>query len=65
MQIGELSGKLSEEFKNNYSQIPWNAIKATRNIVAHEYGKIDIETVWETATTDIIELKIFCINIIG
>lgn len=47
MQIGELSNKLSEEFKENHRQIPWKAIRGMGNIVAHEYGKIDEVTVWK------------------
>ena len=31
-----------------------------RNVVAHEYGNIDLETVWETSETGIIELRDFC-----
>ena len=60
MQIGELTGKLSDEFKNENTQIPWRAIRGMRNVVAHEYGKIDVETVWETAENGTAELKAFC-----
>lgn len=31
-----------------------------RNVVAHEYGKIDVETVWETAENGTQELMEFC-----
>lgn len=60
MQIGELSNRLSEEFKAAHTEIPWRAIKGMRNIVAHEYGKIDTETVWETAESGTQELNLFC-----
>lgn len=59
LQIGELSNHLSDEFKNNYSFIPWAAIRGMRNVVAHKYGSIDKETVWETAENDIPDLKEF------
>ena len=62
MQIGELSAKLSEEFKADNTEIPWRAIKGMRNVVAHEYGNIDVETVWETAETGTQELKEFCLR---
>ena len=61
MQIGELSIKLSDNFKETHRQIPWRAIKGMRNVVAHEYGNIDVETVWETADNDIEELRRFCV----
>ncbi len=60
MQIGELTNKLSDEFKAAHSEIPWRAIRGMRNIVAHEYGKIDEETVWETAENGTKELQEFC-----
>ena len=60
LQIGELTNKLSEEFKSTHQQIPWRAIRGMRNVVAHEYGKIDVETVWETAENGTRELMEFC-----
>lgn len=60
MQIGELTNKLSQEFKEEHSEIPWRAIRGMRNVVAHEYGRIDVETVWETAEKGTSELMEFC-----
>ncbi len=60
LQIGELVGKLSDDFKNKNNAMPWKEIKAMRNIAAHNYGEIDIEMLWETATEDIPELKNYC-----
>lgn len=60
LQIGELVGKLSDEFKESHPVMPWRDIKAMRNIAAHNYGEIDIDILWETATGDIVELKKFC-----
>ena len=62
MQIGELTNKLSQEFKDGHKKIPWRAIRGMRNVVAHEYGNIDEETVWETAENGTKELKEFCLG---
>lgn len=62
MQIGELTNKLSQEFKDGHKEIPWRAIRGMRNVVAHEYGNIDAETVWETAENGTKELKEFCLS---
>ncbi len=62
MQIGELTNKLSEDFKANYSNIPWRQIRGMRNVVAHEYGHIDDETVWETIEESVPALQDFCIT---
>ncbi len=60
LQIGELVKKLSDEFIQAHTNIPWRAIRGMRNVVAHEYGNIDIETIWETSMAGIIELRNFC-----
>ena len=60
LQIGELVGKLSEGFKAENSAMPWREIKTMRNIAAHNYGEIDIDILWETATGDIPDLKEYC-----
>ena len=60
LQIGELVGKLTEEFRETHAAIPWRKIKAMRNIVAHSYGSVDSEVTWEIIKDDIPELKNYC-----
>jgi uncharacterized protein with HEPN domain len=61
LEIGELSAGLSDEFKDSTrDSVQWGPIKAMRNLVAHSYRKMDVETVWETATKDIPKLREFC-----
>lgn len=57
LQIGELTTHLTDDFKQIFTEIPWSQIKALRNIVAHNYGKIDSESLWETLIEDIPKLK--------
>lgn len=45
--IGENSNKLSVEIKARHSEIPWADMVAFRNIVSHEYHRIDPALVWE------------------
>ena len=63
LQIGELTTHFTEEFKNTYNKMPWNQIKALRNVVAHNYGKIDKEILWETISKDIPQLREYCVEI--
>lgn len=65
LQIGELVGKLSEDFKLKNNKMPWREIKAMRNIAAHNYGEIDADILWETAIDDIPCLKEYCERIIN
>ena len=60
LQIGELVGRLTNDFKTENTQIPWHKIRGMLNYVAHEYGSIDFEIVWFAATKSIPELKTFC-----
>lgn len=61
MQIGELSSKLSDEFKNSTKQrVPWKQIYDMRNKFAHGYGVMDSKIIWEVATENIPDLKGFC-----
>lgn len=64
LQIGELVGKLTEDFRATHPGVPWRQIKAMRNIVAHSYGTIDPEVTWEVMTEDIPALKSYCSNIL-
>ena len=64
LQIGELVGVLTDEFKEEHSEIPWKDIRQMRNVVAHKYGSFDFDVLWETVTSDIPELKAFCEGIL-
>ena len=57
IQIGELVSRLSEETMEENREIPWRAIKAMRNLHAHDYENVDLEIVWNTLTEDIPVLK--------
>jgi len=66
MQIGELTIKLSDNFKNaTQTRISWNMIKGMRNHFAHGYATMDKSDIWATAINDIPDLLIFCIEIIN
>lgn len=64
LQIGELTSILSDEFKTKYQDIPWRQIKALRNIVAHKYGTIDSELLWDIMIKDVPKLKEDCLLIL-
>lgn len=64
LQIGELVKHLSGEFKKVHSNMPWEQIIATRNIVVHGYGRVDKTILWETITDDIPQLYAYCLEIL-
>ena len=65
LQIGELVGKLTEDFRDSHDAIPWRKIKAMRNIVAHSYGTVDSEITWEIIKDGIPELKAYCLQVLS
>lgn len=64
LQIGELVGVLTDDFKDEHPEMPWKDIKQMRNVVAHRYGAFDFDILWETVTSDIPTLKAFCEEIV-
>ena len=65
IQIGELANALSDNFTAKHPEIPWAAIIGLRNNVAHEYGSIEMDSLWETVTEDFPTLRNFCAKQIG
>ncbi|MBE5909914.1 HepT-like ribonuclease domain-containing protein [Pseudobutyrivibrio sp.] len=53
IQISENARKLSEEYRNKNSIIPWKDIFGLRNKIVHDYGHVDLKIVYETLTYDI------------
>ena len=52
-QVGELSNQLSERLRNSRSDIPWHRMYGIRNIIAHAYVIVDMETIWLTIKNNI------------
>lgn len=53
--IGESVINMHDDFKNKYSEIPWETIANVRNTLENE--EIDLELIWETTRTEIPALK--------
>ena len=45
--IGEAANRLSEDFKDEHSNIDWHRIRGFRNRIVHDYFGIDYSIVWE------------------
>ena len=50
--IGELSKRLSDEFKKRVS-LPWKQIAGFRDRAVHDYFQLDLEYVWLTIQDDL------------
>jgi len=51
--IGEAAGSLLPEIEILYPEIPWVDIRGIRNIVVHEYFRVNLEIIWKTIQTDL------------
>lgn len=51
--IGEAANRIPEEIKDKYPNIEWYGIIGLRNILIHDYFRVDLEIIW-----DIIENKL-------
>ncbi|PKB65315.1 MAG: hypothetical protein BZY80_00635 [SAR202 cluster bacterium Io17-Chloro-G2] len=51
--IGEAARLVPEHITNQYGQVPWADMRAIRNIVAHEYDRVNLATIWETIHNDL------------
>ena len=54
--MGEAARRVSKTYRDTHTEIPWREIIGQRNILAHEYGQIDHEILYKTATEDVPDL---------
>jgi uncharacterized protein with HEPN domain len=66
IQIGESVKSLSKRgFCDRNQDVEWSKISKFRDVIAHQYGNIDLQIVWKTSVSLIPELKIRCESIIN
>jgi uncharacterized protein with HEPN domain len=51
--VGEAARRVSAPGQLAHPEIPWRAVIGQRNLLAHEYGRIDHAILYETARKDI------------
>lgn len=55
--IGEAATALSPDLKARYATIPWPQIIGLRNLLVHEYFRVDTQVLWDIANNDLQPLK--------
>jgi len=58
--VGEEANKLSSAVKARHPAIEWNEIYAMRNVIVHDYGKIDAIRVWKVLGANLTSLAAVC-----
>lgn len=56
--IGEAANSLSADLKAQHPDIPWIQIIGLRNLLVHEYFRVDPQILWDITQTDLQPLKI-------
>ena len=56
LNIGERSNSLTREFWVDHPEIPWRRIVNLRNLVAHGYGDVRMDLIWNLAIKEIPDL---------
>lgn len=51
--IGEAASRLSPETQAHFPNLPFRSMRGMRNIIAHDYGDVDLDQVWVTVTKDL------------
>jgi uncharacterized protein with HEPN domain len=51
--IGEAARRIGQSSRDAHPEVPWKLIIGQRNIIAHEYGRIDHLQLYRTASEDL------------
>ena len=51
--IGEAAKKIPKSVQNRFPDVPWKLMAGMRDIVVHEYFRVDLERVFETVHRDL------------
>ena len=62
--IGEAARRVSEPYRTSHSETPWRRIIGLRNILAHDYGEIKHERIWELAAKEITGLVLSLVALV-
>jgi len=54
--LGEAAKRLSQDFRRRHSQIRWKDIAGMRDIIIHQYDRVNLQRVWNALSRDIPEL---------
>jgi uncharacterized protein with HEPN domain len=54
--IGEATKRLSQEVRQQHSEIPWREMAGMRDVIVHEYDQLDFDVVWDVVEGRLPEL---------
>ena len=57
LAIGEAAYHLTKAFQREHPETQWDGIMKMRNVLAHDYYKLKLQTVWEVVQHDLPPLR--------
>ena len=54
--VGEAANRISPEFQQSHSDIPWPKVRGMRNRLIHGYDAVDFNILWDTVQLDLPQL---------
>ena len=55
--IGEAASQVPEQIRLQYPDIPWRGMSTLRNMLIHQYHRVDYDRVWVVIEKDLPALK--------
>lgn len=55
--IGEAAKLVSPELKQAHPDVPWHRVSGLRDVLIHQYHRVDLEVVWQIIEGDLPDLK--------
>ena len=51
--VGEAAKRVSAEFRGGHPEVPWREIAGFRDVVVHDYARVDLQEVWRIVQADL------------
>lgn len=57
LHLGEAAARITESLRNAHPEIPWHEMIGLRNIIVHEYFRVNPMALYETVISDFAALE--------
>jgi uncharacterized protein with HEPN domain len=54
--VGEAAKRVSAEFRVSHPEVPWRQVAGFRDVVVHDYFRVDLQEVWRIVQEDLSAL---------